>query len=199
MSYLFVPYAQDEGNDNLVGMAKLWIKRVGLDVRGKTPPVLAVYDGASKPLAKAGTNEAVYVLAHGTAQKEFAGEYVANNHGNTDVTNFMSAEEVSNRVAGAGLPVGHRNLRLYICNLNGSLRPFAEKVYKILAPTYGSLQVSYYLSSVSLPIAAGDGSYHKVGMAVAMPDPNNGFILLSATGGRASSLRVTVDPKSTLS
>ena len=191
MSILFVPFGKGDGNENLVGMANAWIANVGQDVRGKVPPVLAVYDGVTASLAKAGANESIYVLAHGITDPQLSGQYVANNHGNTNVTNFMSATEVAKRVNRSGLPLGHRKLKLYICNLNGSAKPFAERVYQVLAGKYTQLQVSYYLSAVSIPLPAGDGTFHKRTVAL-MPDENTGFVLLSMMGPRASELRVTV-------
>jgi hypothetical protein len=189
MSYLFVPFAQAEGNGNLVGMANNWIANVGQDVRGKPLPTLAVYDGGmTRPLSGAGANESIYVLAHGAGDPV----YVANNHGNTGVTNLMSATELAKRINRAGLPLGHRKLKLYICNLNGTARPFAERVHQVLAGKFTQLQVMYYLAAVSIPLPSENGEYHKLSTVRAMPDENTGFILVNVFGGRASDVQVSV-------
>ena len=169
-------------------MANSWVNSVANDVRGKVPPTIAIYGQGAAPLANAQPNESIYVLAHGAGNEEFV-----SNSANGNGAFLISSTQLAKHLNRAGLPLGHRKLKLYICNTNGTMRLFATRVYQVLAGKYTQIQMQYYLGSVSLPRPVpGTAMYQKRSTFAGMPDPDAGFVLVNGGGMRASAARQTV-------
>ena len=168
-------------------MAMTWVNHVTADDREKVPPTIAIYGQDAAPLANVQPNESIYVLAHGIGNADWVA--------NTSIgAVLISPTQLAKHLNGAGLPLGHRKLKLYICNTNGTMRAFATRVHQVLAGKYMQIQVQYYLGSVSLPrLVPETAMYQKRSTFTGMPDPNTGFVLVNdGPGARASAVRQTV-------
>lgn len=172
MSILYIPF-HNMYNAQLRQMADIWATRVSLDQRDKIPPTIVVSGGGS--LANAQPNESIYVLAHGQGNPN----YVFNIEQAQGAIG-IDAGGLAQNLIDSGLPVGHRKLKLYICNLEGAMTPFADAVKQALRGSHPEIQVQYYVGKVSVPRQVpGTFLFHKQSIRVAIDMPGEtGFTLV---------------------
>ena len=160
MSYLYIPFANREQNQDLRRMATEWVAAVASDRRGKNQPEIKIHGTMPYLLDSVSPDEVLYVLAHGNP---FSDEYVASLR--TLTTPVISYETLADRLVADGLPKIHKVIKLYICSAEGKTKTFAENFFCEMEQLgYHRIEVYYYEASVSTPRLWGDGLYHKEGV-----------------------------------
>ena len=181
MTYLYIPFTNEEHNGDLQRLANKWVSRMALDGRGKNLPAIRINTSERNALSDVQPNEVVYVLAHGGEA-----EYVFSD--SKPPCCGMDHRELALRVFRDRLSLGHRRVKLYFCNPFGSpiaefARRFKEEMWQLNYT--GALEVLYYVGTVSVPTEDTPGIYHKTSSRAPMALDRTGI----AHAGRASTMR----------
>jgi len=181
MSYLYIPFTDREGNQDLRRLAGLWVSRVAQDSRHKNPPEIKIHGSMPRVLGEVQASESIYILAHGGD-----GGYVFNN--SVPPASGMDHRELALRVFRDELSLGHRKVKLYFCNpLGGAIAEFARRFKEEMWQLNytGALEVYYYVGNVSVPREDDPGVYYKTSSRAPTAFDMTG----KAHAGRASTMR----------
>jgi hypothetical protein len=175
--YIYIPYSNQESNDELVEGARGWRRSYasyaqGLDspeVRAKLPKPALIHGSTATPLSVLDgldpESYVVYIMAHGNiGRPSIANTRLIGVRGRI----MMTAQELSNRLLSDGLPRTVRHLKLYAClagalgggNAGSALDSFGARLYwSLITRGCDNVQLSAYTMALNAIVDSSTG--HK--------------------------------------